>query len=391
MEKIPKIVLAVTVSQSIKLFGRLPYLLNENGWEVHVVSGPGSESKEFGDSKVLHHELLMKREPSLLRDVIALFRWVDLMRKINPDVLFVGTPKASFLALLAGKLTRVPSRVYGLWGLRLETTAGLGRKVLAEFERAASAAATDVLAVSRSLADKYLEFRLCKSTKILVIGKGSSHGVDTERFTPAIFESTRPLAQKIGLAEGVPVLGFVGRFSRDKGADSLLATRMLLSEKNIDHELLVVGSVEGETDVLDKLNNFDRRIKHVGVVTDVERYFKLMDVLLLPTRREGFPNVVLEAAASGVPAVTTDATGAVDSVVNGVTGITVPLESSKYFSEAVFGLLCNPDSIKRLGSSARARAVADFGEAAVLSGIMEFLEKLPKRRLKRPRFDAASF
>jgi len=302
------------------------------------------------------------------------------MRKINPDVLFVGTPKASFLALVAGKLTRVPSRVYGLWGLRMETTAGLSRKMFAGFERAASAAATDVLAVSKSLADKYLELRLCKSTKILVIGGGSSHGVDTERFTPAILESTFSLAKKIGLAEGVPVLGFVGRFSRDKGADSLLATRMLLSEKNIDHELLLVGSVEGETDVLNKLNDFGRRIKHVGVVSDVELYYKLMDVLLLPTRREGFPNVVLEAAASGVPAVTTDATGAVDSVVNGLTGITVQLKSTKDFSEAVFALLRNPESIKRLGSSARARAVADFSEAAVLAEIMEFLEELSKRK-----------
>jgi glycosyltransferase involved in cell wall biosynthesis len=302
------------------------------------------------------------------------------MRKISPDVLFVGTPKASFLALVAGKLTRVPRRVYGLWGLRLETTAGLSRKVFAGVERAASAAATDVLAVSRSLADKYLELRLCRLTKILVIGGGSSHGVNTERFTPAIFESTLPLAKRIGLAEGIPVLGFVGRFSRDKGADSLLGTRMLLSEKNIDHELLVVGSVEGETDVLSKLNDFGRRVKHVGVVSDVELYYKLMDILLLPTLREGFPNVVLEAAASGVPAVTTDATGAVDSVVNGVTGITVPFESSKDFSEAVLGLLCNPDSITRLGRSARARAVADFSEAAVLASIMEFLEKLPKRK-----------
>ena len=380
MKKTPKIVLAVTVPQSIKLFGRLPYVLNENGWEVHVVSSPGSESQEFSDSKVLHHELLMKREPSLLRDVISLFRWVDLMRRINPDVLFVGTPKASFLALLAGKLTRVPSRVYGLWGLRLETTSGLSRKVFAGVERAASAAATDVLAVSRSLADKYLELRLCKSTKILVIGGGSSHGVDTERFTPAILESIFALANKIGLAEGVPVLGFVGRFSQDKGADSLLATRMLLSEKNIDHELLVVGAVEGETDVVNRLNDFGRRVKHVGVVSDVELYYKLMDVLLLPTRREGFPNVVLEAAASGVPAVTTDATGAVDSVVNGVTGITVQFKSTRDFSEAVFALLCNPESIKRLGSSARARAVADFSEGAVLAEIVEFLEELSKRR-----------
>jgi len=380
LNKTPTIVLAVTVSQSVILFGRLPHVLNENGWEVHVVSSPGPESQIIGDSKIFHHELLMKREPSLLRDVIALFRWVNLMRKINPDVLFVGTPKASFLALVAGKLTRVPSRVYGLWGLRMETTAGLSRKVFAGFERAASAAATDVLAASRSLADKYLELRLCKSTKILVIGEGSSHGVDTERFTPAILESTLPLAKKIGLAEGVPVLGFVGRFSRDKGADSLLATRMLLSEKNIDHELLVVGSVEAETDVLNKLNDFGRRIKHVGVVSDVELYYKLMDVLLLPTRREGFPNVVLEAAASGVPAVTTDATGAVDSVVNGVTGITVQLKSTKDFSEAVFALLCNPESIKSLGSSARARAVADFSEAAVLAEIMEFLEELSKRK-----------
>jgi glycosyltransferase involved in cell wall biosynthesis len=373
-----KIVLATTVAQSIKLFGPLPQVLSGNGWEVHFVSSPGPEIQVFADTKICHHSLEMARNPSLFRDLLAFIHWVQLIRVIRPEIIFVGTPKASFLGLVAAWFARVPNRIYGLWGLRMETTEGLGRRLLRALERLTSVAATSVLAVSKTLLDKYLELELCKPQKIFILGLGSSHGVDVERFSPMCKKLISEQAANIGLHYGIPVLGFVGRFSHDKGADTLLATRKLLVERNIDHELLIIGSVEGSAHVLEEISNCGRSVKHVGTVGDIDRYYPLMDMLLLPTRREGFPNVVLEAAASGIPAVTTNATGAADSVVNGVTGITVPVDSSKDFAEAVFELIGNIEARKLFGMAARQRAVAHFSEGTVIDSIVKFLDRLPQ-------------
>jgi glycosyltransferase involved in cell wall biosynthesis len=361
------------------MFGSLPQLLAKGGWEVHLVSSPGADSKRFEGTGVTNHALPMERDPSVLKDLLAFIRWVRLMRSIRPDVLFVATPKASLLGLVAAWITAVPTRIYGLWGLRLETTAGVRRTILGRFEKLASDAATAVLAVSQSLSEKYLKLGLCGVDKIFVLGSGSSHGVDTNRFIPETSDKADRLSQEIGLQVGLPVIGFVGRFCRDKGAETLLETRRQLRNFGLNHELLLVGAIEGSLDVLHELGRTGLPVKHVGDVENVENYYPLMDLLVLPTMREGFPNVILEAAACGVPAVTTDATGAVDSVVHGVTGLTVDANSPEAFGAAVRDLMTQADTRRRLGASARQRAVAEFSESLVLNRVMKFLEQFPER------------
>jgi glycosyltransferase involved in cell wall biosynthesis len=320
----------------------------------------------------------MKREPSPLGDVVALLKWWRLLGKVKPDVVSIGTPKASLLGLLAARVRRIPVRVYVLRGLRLEGTRGFLRTLLYWLESLTSSNSTHIISVSPSLRDLYVSLKLSDIAKVSVIGMGSSHGVDTNAFRPEQSKELGPSLSHLteAVRGGRPVLGFVGRFSEDKGALTLLACKRHLAESGIEHELVIVGPIEGASEVLSAMNSVGRPVTHVGHVQDLTPFYSVFDLLLLPTKREGFPNVVLEAAAAGVPVVTTSATGAVDSVISGVTGIVVPVGADPAFCEEVERLILNPALRMKMGKRARARVCKNFDQHQVTRRHMKFYRAL---------------
>lgn len=319
-ERTRKLVIAVTTAESLILIAGLPGRLAEEGWQVHVVASGATGSAEEANRSVSVHSLSMRREPSPLADLRSLGRWIQLLRRIKPDVVFAGTPKAGLLGMAAGALTRVPVRVYHLRGLRLETTSGWSRTLLAALERLTLRLSTSTVAVSESLKTAVITEGLSSPGKMVVLGAGSSNGVDVERFTPGSADSE--LQAALGLEPLTPVIGFVGRLTRDKGGPELAAASEILAGRGISHQLLVVGPVEheGAQRWFDSVSQSDVTVTFTGRVEDPELFYRMMAVFCLPTLREGFPNVVLEASASGIPVVTTDATGAIDSVLPGETG-----------------------------------------------------------------------
>jgi glycosyltransferase involved in cell wall biosynthesis len=364
--KRPSIILAVTIADSVKLLGRLPGHLADGGWEVHLVSSPGARLEAYAGSLVQIHPIAMERKPSPLRDLQALLAWIRLIRKVRPDVVSLGTPKASLLGLVAASLLRIPVRVYTLRGLRLETLKGTPRFVQFFAELVAACLATHIIAVSHSLRMKYLELGLTSSNKITVLGPGSSHGVDTRKFRPLSSSRREALRQEIGLPRGVPILGFVGRFSEDKGASVLLETRKHLLREKVDHFFLVIGYVEDSHKIFDELRLLGRGLTFIENAVDSSPFFSLMDLLLLPTKREGFPNVVLEAALSRVPTVTTNVTGAIDSVLHRKSGMICEPHSPHEFSSSVCILLRDNPLRKALGSFAQTWVSAEFDDRVVL-------------------------
>lgn len=358
--------LGVTVDMSLKLMHGFPQRLAARGWDVHVVCAPGIALEELSRHQgITTHAIPMKREPAILSDLRSLWQWFWLMKQVGPDIVSVGTPKAALLGGMAALLARVPARVYTLRGLRLETTFGHKRRVLAVIERIAIASSKRVIAVSSSLRDRAIELKLVDPNKIVTLGHGSSNGVEVARFEDARFDPRdieqmkRELKISIG---GPPVIGFVGRLTADKGLSVLAEARFLLVERGIDHQLLVVGNVDDESGMgeADGLRQAGRSPIFVGAVDDTAPYFQMMDLLCLPTLREGFPNVVLEASASGIPTVTTTATGAIDSVLDGETGIVAEVGSAKELAVALERLLLSEELRRRLGKAARQRVSKDF-------------------------------
>ena len=318
----------------------------------------------------------MRRSIAPLADLVALVRLWCILGNYKPDLVEFSTPKAGFLGILAATLRGLPRRIYMLRGLKLERSRGLKRWILLTAERVACSCAHKVLCNSKSLRAEALALGLASAAKLLVLGEGSSNGVDIVRFSPG----PTSVREQFSITRDTPVVGFVGRLTRDKGLPELVEAfdRILLAEPAT--HLLLVGWFDHAEDALDPelrrriLNH--PRIHCTGFVADTAPYYRAMDVMVLPTWREGFPNAVLEAAATGIPVVTTESTGARDAVVAEVTGLLIPPGYPEAICESVVKLLRNPARRLQMGRAARAWVTEHYSEERVLGLTAEYYRSL---------------
>lgn len=384
MSKPKTVVLLVTIEETaLAFYGGYVRFLKDRGWRVLVgANSPSGRLKAWAQSegaKAVH--IPWKRNPDPLSDLVNLVRTWRLLRGIRPDAVVAATPKAGLIGMLAASLARVPVRIYQLWGLRLETTGGLARKVLAALERVSIACSTQCVANSRSLAARTTELGLAGRREIVVLGAGSSHGVNTDRYRPGL---TLPMSRdtEVFLEDSPADLTavFVGRLHPDKGIDTLVEALRMCLDRDLRVRTLVVGGAEG-AEVETYLSDLPDGLVHlVGHVEDVRPYILAADVLCLPSLREGFPNVVLEAAALGVPAVVSDATGVVDSVVDGQTGVLFPTGDAPALADALTRLAEDRDYRRRLGESARRRTEDEFDQPRIWGLQADNLERQVRLR-----------
>lgn len=352
----PTLTYVVTASVSVGFFdGQLAYMVG-HGWKVNVVSAPGPELEAMHAEGVTPLGIPMEREISLLKDIISLWRLWRLFRRIRPNLVVTGTPKAGLLGTLAARLACVPHVVYTIHGLRLETVSGWKRRLLWVTEWLACHAAHQVHSVSFSLRERAIALDIVAPKRCTVIGKGSSNGVNLERWrrTPQTQLTVRETRNDWKLPLSVPVIGFVGRMVRDKGITELYDAFRRLRLSYPDLRLLLVGGFEAGDPVPSALRaqvEADPNVFVTGFVANVEVYYWIMDVLALPTYREGFPGVLLEAQAASVPVVTTDATGAIDAIRDGITGLRVPVGDVDALTAALARLLADPELREQMGQA----------------------------------------
>ena len=393
----PNLLFAVTVSISCGFYRGMLQYLEEAGFSTTMVSAPGKLLEEVTSSQgAASVEIPMEREIRPLHDLVCLWKLYRAMRATRPDVVDVSTPKAGLLGALAALLARVPCRVYTLRGLRMETTTGIKRRILWLAERTACACSHRVVPVSESLRLRAIELQLVSSAKARSLGNGSC-GVDTEHFTPSNrkTQEVTQLRRTLGLTGSETVIGFVGRFVKDKGIRELVEAFRELSTSRPDLRLLLVGDFEDGDPVESEVRRYIESTPTVlrpGFVADAAPYYALMDVFVMPTYREGFPGVPLEAQASEVPVVTTNATGAVDSVRHGITGLIVPVKDAKALTEAIDTLLCNPALRTDMGRAGRKWMQHDFRPEAIWQAHAEMYREILKERSpheRQPRADLA--
>jgi glycosyltransferase involved in cell wall biosynthesis len=373
----PHIVVGVTNALTcLVLRGRLR-ALREAGFRVTLIANPGPLLERTAISEgVEFHAVPMERSIALHKDLVSFLRLWGLLCWLRPDMTEFSTPKAGLLGTVAAKLAGVPVRVYMLRGLRLEAAQGRKRRILCAAERMAAACAQTVLCNSPSLRSEALQLGLAPADKLRLLGAGSSNGVDPLRFAPSQGNPRRIL----GLPSNAPVVGFVGRLTYAKGLPDLIVAFERILAAQPAAWLLLVGWFDAAEDALSRAWKArilsHPRILVTGMVDDTAPYYGAMDLLVLPTWREGFPNAVLEAAASGLPAITTWATGARDAVAPGVTGLLIPPGYPSAITAAVLQLLENPTRRQSMGQAARAWAVEHYSFAHVMGRTTDFYQTL---------------
>ncbi len=380
----PTILVGVTHAQTCLILGPRLRALRKAGYRVLLVSSPGPLLDETAAREDVEPIALpMKRGIAPIADLVSLFRLWRLIAEYRPDLVEFSTPKAGLLGTLAAWLRGVPHRVYMLRGLKVHCTSGIKRRILLGAERMAARCAQVVLCNSDSLRQEALELRLAPARKLTLLGQGSSNGVDTVRFSPG----PSHVRSELRIPRSAPIIGFSGRLTRDKGLPELLEAFDLIHAFEPTARLLLVGWFDEADDALDpkmqKRLIENPNIVCTGFVGDTAAYYRAMDILVLPTWREGFPNAVLEAAATGIPVVTTASTGARDSVVAEVTGLLVPPGNYYAIFEAVKKLLRDPERRVQMGRAARAWTVAHYAESHVVGLIVDYYQGLLDERFAK--------
>lgn len=383
METSAKHIMFIRTSSMAYVFlrGQVTYL-RAAGYEVTFVSAPGP-GQAMAEAEGAHvASISLHREPSPFHDLMGLWRLWRIIRAVRPDLITAGTPKAGLLGSVAARAAGVPIRVYALMGLRLETLTGMRRQVSVWLERIACACSDSVLCVSPSLRDRAIAERLARPEKLIVLGPGSSSGVNLARFaaSPTTLAQAADVRRRLNIGDGDFVIGFVGRLVRDKGIVELLQAFQKVRETTPAKLVLVGEREEGTGNTLSaKIRTIlesNEDIREVPFMEDPAPIYHLIDVLALPTYREGFPNVVLEAQASGRPVVTTDATGAVDSIVDGSTGWIVPVGNIEELAEALLRIARLPDRGRAMGRAGRARVETLFDQTKVWADRHAYFEGL---------------
>ncbi len=363
------------------LAGQLAYLRSQ-GFEVTLITSPGKELDAFQRKEGVESvRVPIERSIRPWRDFCSLVRLFRAFRSLRPQIVNAGTPKAGLLGMLAAWAARVPVRIYVVHGLRLETTRGLKRRILAMTERIASACAHRVICVSQSLADQYIQLGLADRRKVIVLGAGSANGVDAAELapTPRRIIQAHQIREQFGISPEEPVIGYVGRLARDKGIADLVQAFAAVSSRIPTAWLLLVGDFD-KADALDEATTASirshPRIVKTGFIDGVAPYYHAMNVVALPSFREGFPTVILEAQAAGLPTVGYQATGVVDAILDGVTGRLVPIGAVEQLAAALLEYLHDPKLAAAHGASGQGRAKSEFSNQRIWNALLEEYHKL---------------
>lgn len=377
----------MTVPQSLAFFHGQVGFMKEHGLDVRVVTSPGEPLQEFGlQEHVPVYAVEMPRRVTPLRDLLAVLQLWLLLRRIRPTIVHAHTPKGGLLGTLAAWLNQTPLRVYHIRGLPFMTATGFRRALLWWTERISCLLAHQVLCVSHSLREVAIQEGICPPHKIKVLLGGSGNGVDAMgRFNANTVKTEH--RQRIRNQHRIPrealVVGFVGRVVRDKGMTELAEAWASIREEFPEAHLLVVGEDEPQDpvppDVMNQMRS-DPRVHLVGPTRDVAPFYAAMDLLTLPTYREGFPNVLLEAMAMALPVVATRIPGCVDAVVEGETGLLVPPKDARALADGLRQYLRDDLSRWAHGEAGRKRALRDFRREAIWAALYEEYERLLRER-----------
>ena len=335
----PQLIRITTAPMSLKILlkDQLKYI--SNNFDLIAVSSDGLDLQDVAKTQGVKTKAIeMSRQITPIKDLVSLYKMVVFLKKEKPQIVHTHTPKAGLIGMLASRITRVPHRLHTVAGMPLMESMGIKRKVLLAVEWLTYKCATKVYPNSLGLEEFIKEQKLTTPQKLKVLGNGSSNGIDTRYFDRIkdVVDEGMELKEKLEIDEKQFVFIFVGRIVKDKGINELLSAFDKLVKTEDDIKLLLIGPFEDDLDPIsdesrDILSN-NTHIIEAGYQDDVRPYFSISDCLVFPSYREGFPNVVMQAGAMGLPAIVSDINGCNEIVEDGVNGMIVsPKDKSALF------------------------------------------------------------
>lgn len=376
-----KIVQGVTSYLTVVFIKDQVEFIRDNGFDVKVVCNQDFDSPYEG-LEVEH--IPFEREISPVKDLKALIQLKKYLQREAPDIIHFSTPKAGLLGMTAGLLTGIRTRIYMIRGLRLETATGLKKLILLTTEKMACAFSTHVMVISDSMENEVIRMNLTRKSKIVRIGRGSSSGIDLGRFDPSNIDGNHlnELQEKLDIHDEDFIIGYAGRLTKDKGIDLLIESFQMLYKMNADLKLLLIGNFESSDSL--KQKNKDIIHQHPNIIfvpyTDgMDYYYSLMDLFILPTYREGFSNVSIEAQSMGVPVVTFDSTGSSDTVEHGKTGLITESKSVDGLVEAIDELMKNDTKREEMARVSRGYIAENFDRDLMHQKLLDFYNGIIKQ------------
>jgi len=352
------------------LVGHLRALVEQ--YDVSVVVNTNNPS--FLDDLGLQLRVIplrIERNIAPLRDLAALFALIGLFRRERFDLLHSVTPKAGLLAMLAGKMAGIRLRIHTFTGQVWATRSGFSRFLLKSMDRLLAACATHLLADSVSQRDFLVAEGVVRKAKVGVLAKGSICGVDSVRFHPDA-AARQAIRKELGIKQKEVTFLFLGRLNRDKGVLDLAQAFTRLSG---DCRLLFVGPDEaGMQAEIESITEHHPHVHFVAYTDKPATYMAAADVFCLPSYREGFGSVILEAAACGVPAIGSRIYGVTEAIEEGKSGFLFPPGDVDALAGIMRRLLENSSLRVQMGEYARQRAEHDFASQRVTEAWLEYYD-----------------
>lgn len=356
--------------------GQLKFLNKE--FNVIGVSNNTGLLEEIGKREGIRTiEVPMCREISLLSDIKCLWKLYCIFKREKPDIVHANTPKGSLLAMIAGKVAGVKHRIYLVTGLRYEGASGIFRVLLMMMERITCYFATKVIPEGRGVLNTLQKDKIT-SKPLKVILNGNINGIDTSYFSDeAVGISRKEMRQKLCLSPNDFTFIFIGRIVRDKGINELIACMKELRGKC---KLIIVGSFELSKGTIYKeyetFFNENKDILYVGSQKDVRPYLLASDALVFPSYREGFPNVVMEAGAMGLPSIVTDINGSNEIIEDGVNGVIIPSKSAIALLKAMNLFIQNKNKVEQLAACAREKICNRYERRDLWNALLAMYKEL---------------
>lgn len=365
------------MAQSVGFFAGLIPEFKEMGLEVVAVSSDGPELQNVIDAGGRVVIVEMERHISPFKDLRSLWKMIRVFQRERPDMVHSMTPKAGLICMMAGWITRVPVRVHTFTGLVFPTTKGLKRKILMATDWLTCAFATHVIPEGEGVKNDLLNNGITHKP-IRVLGYGNVRGIDLERFDPNR-EDVQQAATKIR-KDGVFTFIFIGRLVGDKGINELVEAFSRLNAQYPKTRLILVGDMEQNLDPLKPETLVEIKdhsaIEAVGPQSDVRPWLVASDAFVFPSYREGFPNVVIEAGAMGLPSIVTDINGSREIITDGKNGIIIPPRQSDVLQRAMEIFVIDRDLRRSLSDNARGMISSRFEQGFVRKSLKDYYKEI---------------